>query len=111
MAELLYNAAARKEVCYGCFISLMEILYRVWKDEGEFAGRKAYAECLAFPVNWIHESTSLLETAARIKANHSLSLADSWIVAAAVEVDAILMHKDPEFENIPGLREERLPYK
>ncbi|MGC2166104.1 MAG: hypothetical protein WA632_08835 [Gallionella sp.] len=38
-------------------------------------------------------------------------LADAWIAAAALELDATLVHKDPEFENLPGLRKERLPYK
>ena len=27
--------------CYACFLSRMEVLYRVWKDEGERAGRLA----------------------------------------------------------------------
>jgi len=32
----LLEAAARGELaCHGCFISQMELLYRVWKDEGE----------------------------------------------------------------------------
>lgn len=111
VAELLNDAATGGEICHGCFISLMEILYRVWKDEGECAGRKAYTHCFNLPVNWIHESPSLLETAARIKATHALSLGDAWIAAAALEVDAILVHKDPEFESLCDLLQERLPYK
>ncbi len=111
VAELLNDAAAGGETCHGCFISLMEILYRVWKDEGETAGRQAYLHCLDLPIHWIHESSSLLETAARIKATHSLSLGDAWIAAAALEVGAILVHKDPEFENLLDPLQERLPYK
>lgn len=36
--------------CYGSFMTLMEVFYRVWKDEGEAAGREAYADCLALPM-------------------------------------------------------------
>ena len=97
--------------CYGCFMTLMEVFYRVWKDEGETAGREAYADCFTFPIVWIHESPEILQRAAVIKATHPLSVADAWIAATALELDVTLVHKDPEFENLPGLLQERLPYK
>jgi predicted nucleic acid-binding protein len=109
--ELLDDAGAGGESCYGCFISLMEVFYRVWRDEGEFAGRQAYLHCLNLPIHWIHESPSLLERAARIKATHPLSLGDAWIAAAAAGVAATLVHKDPEFVNLSDLSQEPLPYK
>jgi hypothetical protein len=34
---------------YGCFITLMEVLYRVWRDEGQAAGQLAYQQCQALP--------------------------------------------------------------
>jgi len=33
--------------CYACFLSRMEVLYRVWKDEDERAGRLAYEQLKA----------------------------------------------------------------
>lgn len=111
VAALLKSSALGEQRCCGCFMSLMEIYYRVWKDEGVQAGHQAYRNCLALPVDWIHESPALLERAASVKATHSLSLADAWIAASALELGATLVHKDPEFENLPGLLEERLPYK
>jgi len=88
----------------------MEIFYRVWKDENELAGRIAYEKCQSLPVQWVHESKSLLEVSARLKAQHSLSLADAWIAASAIQENAILVHKDPEFITLecPQLQ---LPYK
>jgi predicted nucleic acid-binding protein len=83
----------------------------VWKNEGEAAGREANADCLALPIRWVHESPELLQRAAAVKASHPLSVADAWIAASALELDATLVHKDPEFESVPGLLEERLPYK
>ena len=111
VASLLQSAADDKIACYGCFISLMEVFYRVWKDEGEEAGRSAYHICQRFPITWLHESVPLLERAAELKARFSLSLADAWIAAATLELGCILVHKDPEFEKVPGLQQEYLPYK
>jgi len=111
VATLLKGSALGEQRCYGCFMSLMEVYYRVWKDEGGQVGQQAYQSCLALPVEWVHESAALLERAASLKAIHPLSLADAWIAASALELGATLVHKDPEFENLPSLIEERLPYK
>ena len=111
VSQLLREASGNGSPCCGCFMSLMEVFYRVWKDEGESAGREAYAGCLDLPIHWIHESPKLLERAASVKATHPLSLADAWVAAAALESGATLVHKDPEFEQLTGLMEERLPYK
>jgi ribonuclease VapC len=110
VAELLSRTATKETVCYGCFMSLMEVLYRVWKDEGEDSARLAYAQCQSLPIVWIHESPALLEEAAEIKARYPVSVADAWIAAAASIKHAELVHKDPEFEKIP-LSQIRLPYK
>ncbi len=111
VAEFLALANSGEVVCYGCFISLMEVLDRVWKNEGEAKGRLAYEMCQSLPIEWIHESAKLLECAAMVKATHPLSFADAWIAATALALNAALVHKDHEFENLPGLLEERLPYK
>lgn len=111
VAALLETAVRSERACYGCFMSQMELLYRVWKDEGEEAGREAYSMCLRLPIVWLHESPGLLERAAAVKACFSLSLADAWIAAAALQLDAILVHKDPEFEKVADLKQESLPYK
>lgn len=111
IAELIESSASGTHTCHACFVTLMELLYRVWKDEGEEAGRKAYSMCLRLPIQWVHESSGLLERAAEIKATVPLSFADAWIAASALELDAVLVHKDPEFEQVEGLKQERLPYK
>ena len=42
--------------------------------------------------------------AARLKARGGLSLADAWIASLALMHDAELVHKDPEFDRVEGLR-------
>ena len=102
-ADLVEQALEHPQRCYACFLSRMEVLYRVWKDENERAGRLAYEQLKALPLQWIEASEPLLEQAAGIKARHSLSVADAWIAAAALQVGATLLHKDPEFRAIADL--------
>jgi len=111
VAKILMQAEAGKVTVFGCFMTLMEVLYRVWKDENEVEGKLAYAQCKSLPIVWIHESTELLEQASAIKANYQLSLADAWIAASAVLQGACLVHKDPEFEVIDSIEQELLPYR
>ena len=89
--------------CFACFITRMEVLYRVWKDEGERSGRLAYEQLQSLPIEWVDQTEPLLLEASRIKALHRLSVADAWIAAAASLCRATLLHKDPEFEAITEL--------
>ena len=85
VAEVLDLATKGKASCFGCFITLMEVLYRVWRDEGQIAGRLAYQQCQALPIEWLTQTDTMLIKAAEIKATHSLSIADAWIAACASE--------------------------
>ncbi len=38
VSQLLREASGNGSPCCGCFMSLMEVFYRVWKDEGESNG-------------------------------------------------------------------------
>ena len=89
--------------CFACFVTRMEVLYRVWKDEGERTGRLAYEQLQSLPIQWVDQTEPLLLEASRIKALHRLSVADAWIAAAALLSRATLLHKDPEFEAITEL--------
>lgn len=110
VADLLYQAESVKIKGLVCFISLMEVLYRVWKDEGEQEARLAYEQVQSLPLTIIHESAPLLEKAAAIKATERLSLADAWIAATAILEGATLVHKDPEFGCLQ-YQQITLPYK
>jgi predicted nucleic acid-binding protein len=110
VADILALSSHGKVLCSGSFMSLMEVFYRVWKDEGEAAGRLAYEQCQSLPMAWVHETPELLESAAAHKAQHALSLADAWIAASAQLASAVLVHKDPEFDPL-AMEQETLPYK
>ena len=46
--------------CFACFITRMEVLYRVWKDEGERSGRLAYEQLQSLPIQWVDQTEPLL---------------------------------------------------
>lgn len=107
VASLLRDRSAQ---CHACFMTRMEVLYRVWKDEGETAGKLALQQCLALPLQWIEADEPLLLQAAELKAGFAISVVDAWIAAAAMRAGAILVHKDPEFKALP-VEQELLPLK
>ena len=110
VAEVLRLAGTGSAKCFGCFITLMEIHCRVWKDEDKAAGQLAYRQCLALPIEWVPQSEPLLIKSAEFKALFPISMADAWIAACAAEQSAVLLHKDPEFKPLPVLQ-ELLPLK
>ncbi|MEB3332552.1 MAG: PIN domain-containing protein [Synechococcaceae cyanobacterium] len=108
VAALLQAAQNREGRCLVCFMSRMEVLYRIWKDEGERNARLADAQLQALPLDWVPCSDALLEEAAVIKACQTLSVADAWIAAASRQQQAVLVHKDPEFRPLLQIPQEWL---
>jgi predicted nucleic acid-binding protein len=103
-------AQAKRSRCQllASFMSRMEVLYIVWREEGEEAARHALRLLDSFAVQWISCEPNILEVASRIKANSGLSVADSWIGATAIARGATLLHKDPEFESFKEISQEVL---
>jgi len=101
---------AKKSQCrlLASFMTRMEVLYIVWREEGEEAARHALRLMDSFAVHWISCEPNILEIASGIKARGRLSVADSWIGATAIAYDATLVHKDPEFEPLKEFSQEIL---
>jgi predicted nucleic acid-binding protein len=108
VAALLRRAISGQGQVLACFMSRMEVLVRVWKDEDERRARLADAQLQSLPLVWVAASDRLLERAAELKACHALSVADAWIAAAARQEGAVLVHKDPEVQAISSLPQEWL---
>ena len=108
VADLLQAAQSGESRCLVCFMSRMEVLTRVWKDEGERSAHLADAQLLSLPLEWVSCSDQLSERAAAIKACHPLSVADAWIAASAQLQGAVLVHKDPEFRSLAHIAQEWL---
>jgi predicted nucleic acid-binding protein len=91
---------------------LLEAHYITLRERGEAEAyrRTALVKQLNVTILWDMDESTVL-TAARLKAGHRISLADAIIAAFALRTDAVLMHKDPEFDALAGLVPmEALPY-
>ena len=92
---------------------LMETYYITLQKKGRAEADRRYAliRQLQADILWTMDEPILL-TAARLKAEHHVSLADAVVAAFAIRNNAVLIHKDPEFEALAGLLPmEALPYK
>ena len=95
------------------WMSLLEVTYITRQERDAAEAEQRYALLKALPVSllWTIDEPTLL-TAARLKAQYRLSLADTIIAACAIQAGAILVHKDPEYEQIADeVMLEALPYK
>jgi len=58
------------------------------------------------------KGTVRIDSRGKLKATHKISFADAWVAATAIMLSAILVHKDPEFEELEDeLEMLKLPYK
>jgi predicted nucleic acid-binding protein len=107
------EAALRQSTTLIPWPVLLEARYITLRVEGAAEADRRYALLKELGVTLLWEvDEPLLLTAARIKAEHRLSLADCVIASYAIRGDAVLMHKDPEYESLGGLLSlEALPYK
>lgn len=97
---------------YVCFITLMEFYYIIYQLYGEAEAKQSYLELKQLPIQVVASDEALGLAAGRFKATFQLSLADAWIAATAEKLDAILVHKDPEFEALQDIiKLQHLPYK
>lgn len=97
---------------YASFMSYMEYLYILMMRISEEQVRAEYLKLTLLPIEIVESSEELRFAAAELKANHHLSLADAWIAATAKELNAVLVHRDPEFEALNKQIECLvLPYK
>lgn len=84
-------------------INLGEVAYIIEREKG----LKRVQEILALihhePLEIIEVSLELTLKAAHIKANHPLSYADAFVVAAAQECLGTILTGDPEFHTVENL--------
>lgn len=98
-------ADARKEKCrlFISIINLGETLYITERRAGVAKAQDALALFRQLPIEILPADEQSVFSAAHIKANHTVSYADSFAVAAALQQDGIILTGDPEFENIESL--------
>jgi predicted nucleic acid-binding protein len=110
--ERMLKTAGSGSKIYISFMTLMEGKYQLWRRVGKDTAGEFETMIRNLPLSRVDVTDSILNYAAEIKATTRLSVADSWIVATAMETGSALVHKDPEFEQVKDQLElVPLPYK
>lgn len=110
--SLLIEAEKGNVTVYISFISLTEVFYITKKERGEQEAleRVKLIQSLALHIQESDEPLNII--AGRLKAEYRISLADAFIAALCQYHQGVIVHKDPELEQLAPLMEElQLPYK
>jgi predicted nucleic acid-binding protein len=106
--------AAQNGACtvYISFVTLAELYYVTWKEKGRSAALEMIVLVKSLSLKIVESAERITLLAGSIKANHKLSMADAFIAATASHVGGILVHKDPEIEQLKDfISTEKLPFK
>lgn len=110
--KILKSAHSSAHAVYISFVTLAELYYVTCKEEGRSAALEMIVLVKSLSLNIVESMERLTLLAGSIKANHRLSLADAFIIATTSHVGGILVHKDPEIEQVNDfISTEKLPYK
>ena len=99
--HVLLEAKERRCRVLLSFMTRMELLYLIHREEGEKAAQEAIRLVDSFVVEWVSCEPEILAVAASLKSRGRLSIADSWIAATALARSAVLVHRDPESPALP----------
>ncbi len=109
--SILEAARSGETYIYLPFMALMELEYLSLRRRSPEETQRVLTLIEAWPVEIKESTQEWRHEAAQIKASASVSTADAWICSLARLLDAKLVHKDPEYDTVPGLSLLQLPYK
>lgn len=109
--RLLEQAEREVITVYLSALSLTEIVSSITNTHDEEIARDDLRIVMEMPVQIASPSQKECAHGGWLRARHKLSTTDAIIAAQAMAANAELVHKDPEFDQVPGLKYRRLPYK
>jgi uncharacterized protein len=112
VADFLRSAQRQDLALHASFVTLTEIRYITMQEKGESSADYLVGLVKSWPLLWVYPDERQCLLGARYKAAYGISLADSFVAAATHFLDAVLVHKDPEFEPMAKeIRLRPLPFK
>jgi predicted nucleic acid-binding protein len=96
--DILKEASAGAVAVFLSVTSLGEIYYIVARKRGEEKAGEITELISRLPVGLVDATKERVLAAACVKAQHPVSYADAFVVAAAIEFTATIITGDPEFE-------------
>nr|VFK25081.1 MAG: Predicted nucleic acid-binding protein, contains PIN domain [Candidatus Kentron sp. MB]VFK29834.1 MAG: Predicted nucleic acid-binding protein, contains PIN domain [Candidatus Kentron sp. MB]VFK74961.1 MAG: Predicted nucleic acid-binding protein, contains PIN domain [Candidatus Kentron sp. MB] len=110
--DLLERASSEKSRIFISTVTVIEVFYISLRKQGKTVAEERLALLETLPLIQESLTPDLCRTIGEIKATRPMSFADSCIAGLSKSKDAILVHKDPEFESVKGeIRQLKLPYK
>ncbi len=109
--DLLKAAHSGGALVYLPFMTLMELEYLNLRRHSQEETQRVLNLVEAWPVEIEHSTEEWCHEAAQVKARGLVSVADAWICSLARLLDAELVHKDPKYDAVPGLKALPLPYR
>jgi predicted nucleic acid-binding protein len=106
---ILETSRAERVQVYLPFMTLMEVEYLMIRRLQRRQLNEVMGMIRTWPVTVFESTPEWRARAATLKATGGLSLADAWIASLALLLNAELVHKDPEYDAVPGLKAVRLP--
>jgi len=98
--ELLDKAKSGEIKLIMNYVNLGEVYYILAREFGVAKANEAIAVIKKWGLEFVGVDESLSLTAARIKATHSLSYADAFVVATAISRKGVIVTGDKEFEGV-----------
>ena len=110
--NLLERGEAEEITLLVSFMSFMEVCYISLQERDESEAQERLRLMGALPILRVESTEALGVVASQLKVSYRISVADAWIAALARDRNAILVHKDPEFEQVEmEIKVLKLPYK
>lgn len=96
--KVLREAYLNRVKVLASVMSIMEGYHCLLKGGNEEVARDFYLYLKVLPVEIAGINERIIIKAGEIKANFSLTTAEAWIAASAMEYKATLIHKEPSYE-------------
>ena len=110
--RILLEALDNRHTLYMSVISGIEVFYISYQEQGANVAQERLHLLQDLPIIQEPVRTDDVTRIGTLKANHAMSFADCCIAGLAKQKSAILVHKDPEFEQVEGdVAQIKLPYK
>ena len=101
--EVLRDASAGRCSVYLSLINLGEVAYIVERERGLARAQETLGLIDQLPIQVLPASREVVMAAAHVKAEYPMAYADAFAVAAAKNLDAVILTGDPEFDAVKDL--------
>ena len=109
---LLEGASDKKSKIYISTVTAIEVFYISLRKQGKTVAQERLELLETLPLIPESLTPDLCRTIGKIKATKPMAFADCCIAGLSKTKNAILVHKDPEFESVEDeIRQLKLPYK